>query len=216
MTENALQFEVSQKQPYKVRGTRKGLLFRFYLAEEPDAQKQSAIASAAIMEKVPSLAQLLSEGAVIEIEGAQLGELDRLRLEQNLSAQIGVQIHMAVCAECKKIQTKKARTYIGTVRGGMHIKADGDLTVVGDVHAGARLEAGGSVVVLGVLSGAVWAGQSGDAQAIAAAWKLKPTEIRIADVYGQKPCDSYAPCEVPECAYLREGEILIKYYSDRM
>ncbi len=216
MTQNVLQSVLSENEPYKVRGIRDGLLFRFDLKSEPDAQKQSATACAAVAEKVPALAQLLGENAVVEIEGAAIGEMDRLRLEQSIGAALGRQICVRL-RDLREIPAENtARTHIGTVRGGMHIKADGDLTVIGDVHTGARLEAGGNIVVLGVVSGAIWAGQSGDTRAIAAAWKMMPSEIRIADVQSQKPCASYAPHGVPECACLCNGEILIKKYADRI
>ena len=216
MTKQALQFELSEKLPYRVRGIRNGLLFRFDLKHETDAQKQSAFVCTAITKKAEALAGLLGENAVLRIEGATVNEMDRLRIEQHIAKVSGNAVRVLTADERMCGENAQSRTFVGTVRGGMRICADADLTVVGDVHAGARLEAGGNVVVLGVLSGTVWAGQAEGESAIVAAWGLQPAEIRIADCIGQKPSRSYKADAMPEYACLQNGEIIIKKYTDRI
>ena len=205
---------VQKNMPFQVRGIRNGLRFTFAPMQETDVLKQCTYVCKTVEEKTVVLAQLLEKNSVIELEGTTLGEIDRLHLEQRLNARLKKEI----CVHLRRKREKKtdlSRTYIGTVRGGMLVQAQGDLTVVGDVHAGARLEANGSIMVLGVLEGAAWAGQSGNADAVVCAWQLMPSEIRIADFCSQKPGVRYTPQPYPELACVVENEIRLCKYNQK-
>ena len=52
--------------------------------------------------------------------------------------------------ECnRRLIENQSETYVGIVRSGQVIKAEGDLVVIGDVNPNGRVVAGGNVFVLG-------------------------------------------------------------------
>ncbi len=202
----------TQEKMFTVCGVRDGILFRFSTAAEPDAQKRSAQVCAAIEEKIKSLVPLLQAHGTVYIEGVLLGELQRLSMEQRLSKIA----NRTVCVRVgeRRVQQGQAKVHIGTLRGGMYLRADGDLTVVGDVHPGARLEAGGCIVVLGKLQGTAFAGTSGAKSATIAAWQMEPQMLCVAQV--QAVCEDIPALDVPVIARLCEGEIVFSDYHDKI
>ncbi|MCZ2259832.1 septum site-determining protein MinC [Sporosarcina sp. G11-34] len=107
--------------------------------------------------------------------------------------------------ECnKRILEKQSETYIGIVRSGQVVKADGDLVVIGDVNPNGRIVAGGSIYVLGRLKGIAHAGSNGNAQSVIAASWLEATHLMIADKIQLMSDELTVLSEQPEmeCAYL--------------
>ena len=51
----------------------------------------------------------------------------------------------------RRILEKQSETYVGIVRSGQVVKADGDLVVIGDVNPNGRVVAAGSIYVLGTI-----------------------------------------------------------------
>jgi septum site-determining protein MinC len=102
-----------------------------------------------------------------------------------------------------------------TLRGGTRIQYEGSVVVVGDVNPGAEVVAGGNVIVLGLLRGMVHAGASGSRDAFITALKLKPTQLRIADLIARCPDDPDAPGCYPEIASVRDGLIEVAPLYDR-
>ena len=103
-----------------------------------------------------------------------------------------------------------------TLRGGTRIQYEGSVVVVGDVNPGAEIVAGGNVIVLGMLRGMVHAGANGSKEAFISALKLKPTQLRIADLIARCPDDPDAPGCYPEIASVREGLIEVAPLYDRL
>ncbi|WP_306666037.1 septum site-determining protein MinC, partial [Escherichia coli] len=57
-----------------------------------------------------------------------------------------IQSEVITIEECnRKVLENQSETYIGIVRSGQVVKADGDLVVIGDVNPNGRVEAGGSI-----------------------------------------------------------------------
>lgn len=98
----------------------------------------------------------------------------------------------------------------GTLRSGQRISYDGDVVVVGDVNPGAEIRARGDIVVMGTLRGLAHAGAGGSSDAVVAAFKLEPTQIRIGNVIGRPPEDDSGSRRVPEVARVRDGVIVIE------
>lgn len=94
-----------------------------------------------------------------------------------------------------------------TLRSGQEIRHQGDVIVLGDVNPGAVVVATGHIVVMGALRGVAHAGCAGNRDAIVAATKLRPTQLRIAEVIGRAP-DEDTPQSVPEVARIR-GELIV-------
>lgn len=105
-----------------------------------------------------------------------------------------------------------------TLRSGQKIHFDGNVVVVGDVNPGAEIVASGHVIVLGTLRGVVHAGASGDEQAAVLAFRLQPTQLRIANHITRPPDDELTGPEQPEIARIKENMVTIEVFqsSDRL
>ncbi|MDI3269838.1 MAG: septum site-determining protein MinC [Bacillota bacterium] len=102
-----------------------------------------------------------------------------------------------------------ARLVRRTVRSGQRIVASGSLVIVGDVNPGAEVVATGDIVVLGTLRGMAHAGAAGDEKATITAWRLSPTQLRIAGHIGRRPDGEGSLPQGPERAWVQDGVIVI-------
>ncbi|MGN7388449.1 septum site-determining protein MinC [Sporosarcina sp. SAFN-015] len=116
-----------------------------------------------------------------------------------------IQSEVITIEECnRKVLENQSETYIGIVRSGQVVKADGDLVVIGDVNPNGRVEAGGSIYVLGRLKGIAHAGATGNEEAVIAASWLEATHLMIADRLETMTDELTILSEQPEmeCAYI--------------
>lgn len=97
-----------------------------------------------------------------------------------------------------------------TLRNGQQVTHRGSVVVLGDVNPGAEVVATGHIVVMGALRGIAHAGAEGDVSAVVVAVKLRPTQLRIANVVARSPDDGAAGADQPEVARLHEGSIVIE------
>ncbi|HYF91476.1 MAG TPA: septum site-determining protein MinC [Symbiobacteriaceae bacterium] len=107
-------------------------------------------------------------------------------------------------------ESETALVVTRTLRSGQSVRHQGDVIVLGDVNPGAEVVATGHIVVMGALRGVAHAGASGNAAAIVAATKLRPTQLRIASVIGRAPDEEEPLKPVPEVARVREGMIVVE------
>ncbi len=97
----------------------------------------------------------------------------------------------------------------GTLRSGQRITFGGNVVVIGDINPGAEIEAAGDIAVMGTLRGVARAGVEGDSEAVVVAFRLEPTQLRIAGVFGRAP-EEGSPGQEPEVARVRDGLIVIE------
>ena len=100
-----------------------------------------------------------------------------------------------------------------TVRSGQSVQFDGNVVVLGDVNPGAEIIASGNIVVMGALRGVIHAGATGNEEATVAAFKLQPTQLRIANHITRAPDGDYMPPNHPEIARIRDGVVVIELYQ---
>jgi len=100
-----------------------------------------------------------------------------------------------------------------TVRSGQQIQYDGNIVVLGDVNPGSELIASGNIVVMGALRGVVHAGATGNEEASVAAFRLLPTQLRIANHITRAPDGDYLPPQQPEIARIKDGVVVIEAYQ---
>jgi septum site-determining protein MinC len=98
----------------------------------------------------------------------------------------------------------------GTLRSGRRISHDGNVVIVGDVNPGAEIVATGDIIIMGALRGLAHAGARGDTDVVVVAFKLEPTQLRIADVIGRPPEGDPELGAEPEVARLRDGMIVVE------
>lgn len=108
-------------------------------------------------------------------------------------------------------ESETALVVTRTLRSGQSVRHQGDVIVLGDVNPGAEIIASGHIVVMGSLRGVAHAGCTGNAAAFVAATKLRPTQLRIAQVIGRAPDAQEDTAQaLPEVARVREGMIVIE------
>jgi septum site-determining protein MinC len=98
----------------------------------------------------------------------------------------------------------------GTVRSGIRVVFEGNIVVLGDANPGSEIVASGNVVVMGVLRGMVHAGADGNRDAIVAALKLCPTQLRIANIITRCPDTSEQTGIHPELAFIKDDIIYVE------
>ncbi|MBO8141852.1 MAG: septum site-determining protein MinC [Firmicutes bacterium] len=99
-----------------------------------------------------------------------------------------------------------------TLRSGQRLEFDGSVVVLGDVNPGAVIVCSGHAVVMGSLRGVVHAGARGDTRARVIAWRLQPTQLRIAH-YISRPPDGEEPSpRGPEMALVHGERIEIEEF----
>lgn len=100
-----------------------------------------------------------------------------------------------------------------TLRSGQSIKFDGNVVVLGDINPGAEVIAGGNIIIMGSLRGVAHAGAGGDETATVAAFKLQPTQLRIANHITRAPDGDYGSPDQPEIARIKDGVVTIEAYQ---
>lgn len=99
-----------------------------------------------------------------------------------------------------------------TLRSGQRIEHDGSVVVMGDVNPGAVVMCTGDIIVLGALRGLAHAGAAGNTEAIVMAFRLEPTQLRIAHYISRAP-DGVGPRpQGPEVARVKNDMIQIEAY----
>jgi len=104
----------------------------------------------------------------------------------------------------RRILERQSETYVGIVRSGQVVRAEGDLVVVGDVNQNGKVVAGGNIFVLGRLKGMAHAGANGNKDAVIAASWLEATHLMIDESLETMTDELTILSEQPEmeCAYL--------------
>lgn len=96
-----------------------------------------------------------------------------------------------------------------TLRSGQRIRHNGNVVILGEVNPGAEVVAAGDIIVMGALRGVAHAGASGREDAVVVAFRLQPTQLRIAGYIARAPEGAEAP-NVPELARIKDGAIVIE------
>lgn len=185
-----------------------------------------------IIEKVDSLNDfLVGSNVVLDIGGRKLTKkeieeikemlLDKgLHLRQLISRGKTVDFEPLLEAatertvDLEEIQIPEETVLIKrTIRSGQKVFSQGNIVVLGDVNPGAEVVAGGSILVMGTMRGLAHAGVLGAEHAVVAAFRLNPTQLRIANHFTRPPeGEGMAGCE-PEIALIRSGKVIIEKFK---
>jgi septum site-determining protein MinC len=85
---------------------------------------------------------------------------------------------------------------------------------MGDVHPGGEIVASGHVIVMGTLKGVVHAGAEGNEKAVVMAFRLQPTQLRIAGYITRAPDDEVQDVMgEPEIARIQDEAVVIEKYQ---
>lgn len=119
----------------------------------------------------------------------------------------------AITPEPEAISPESTVLIRRTLRSGQSIHFPGNVVVLGDVNPGAEIVAGGSIIVMGTLRGVVHAGATGIKNAVVTAFRLLPTQLRIADQITRAPDGVYPEPGVAETAKIENGVVVIQQYQ---
>ena len=97
-----------------------------------------------------------------------------------------------------------------TIRSGQTVQYSGHIVILGDVNPGAEIIAGGNIMVLGSLRGIAHAGALGNQLAVVAAFRLEPTQLRIANHITRAPDGEAWQPQQPEVARIKNGVVVIE------
>ncbi len=123
------------------------------------------------------------------------------------------EIHPAKEKESSKDPAGDTLLVQKSLRSGHELTYDGNVVLLGDVNPGAEITATGNILVMGTLRGIAHAGCKGDINAVIMAYKLHPSQLRIADKIARSP-KSLNERAYPELAYATEKEgIIIERYN---
>jgi len=100
-----------------------------------------------------------------------------------------------------------------TIRSGQKVWYDGNVVVLGDVNPGAEIVCSGDILVLGALRGVAHAGCKGNVNASVFAFRLEPTQLRIANYISRSPDEKLPRPLGPEMARVKDNVIQITAYQ---
>ncbi|HHW02023.1 MAG TPA: septum site-determining protein MinC [Thermoanaerobacterales bacterium] len=196
-------------EPVIIKGTRDGIMIIM------DGNTDFEIIKNAIYEKLQNGNGFFDGGmARVKVKNGSLSHEDYLNLEQilkefNMSLQRQASPRTIIFpGQCRNriLLLKK------TVRSGQKISYKGTVVILGDVNPGSEIVATGDILVMGVLRGMAHAGAHGDMSAIVAAFRLQPTQLRIAGIISRPPEDKQEVPQFPEIARLKDKAIIIEPY----
>ncbi len=148
----------------------------------------------------------------------QLKEILHIVQQSNYLKVSKIKSDVITIEECnQKLLKSQSATYIGIVRSGQELRAEGDLVVIGDVNPNGKVIAGGSIYVMGRLKGIAHAGVDGNRECVIAASWLEATHLMIADLMELMTNEVTILAEKPEmeCAYIHSnGHIAIDRLQD--
>lgn len=102
-----------------------------------------------------------------------------------------------------------------TLRSGQREEFDGNMVILGDTNPGSVIVAKGNIIVMGTLRGIAHAGSDGNKSSIVAAFKMKPTQLRIADIIARSPDHETLNPKWPEVAKIQEDKVIIEPYLQK-
>ncbi len=102
-----------------------------------------------------------------------------------------------------------------TLRSGQKFYYNGNVVVLGDVNPGAEVVATGNVIIIGQMRGMVHAGAEGDDTATVMAFRLLPTQLRIANHITRPPDGEVPESVMPEIARIKNGVVTIESYPTK-
>jgi len=205
------------KDVVKIRGLKSGLQLLFDKTAPFDAIKD------AILEKLTTGDKFFIRGTTVFIDKNNFSaeEIEQLRrlfhrhgmlFSENLPVtkpKFSPPPAPVVEQQVEKEKVKPTLVVNRTLRGGQEVRTESSVLVFGNVNPGAQIIAGGSIDIRGTCRGMVHAGAFGDQTACIVADKLRPIQIRIADLIARPP-DNMKSAVQAERASIKNGYIVFE------
>ncbi len=202
------------KEAFIIKGTKHGLSIS--ISNEVDfdtvlSQLRAKLASA----------QQFFAGATIHVltEDQELDSDQKRQLAETV-AEFGMEVKESKLDQVEQVADKVERkeeqeaTLLlrRTIRSGQRVWYDGNVVIMGDVNPGAEVICSGDILVLGALRGVAHAGCNGNVEASVFAFRLEPTQLRIASYISRSPDGKLPQPEGPEMARIFDNVVQISAY----
>lgn len=158
---------------------------------------------------------------VIDIKGGNLTDIE-IAVLTNIIEEFDIKVDMIPVEDEKSIEqpfkgidTGKTKFIRHTLRSGQREEFDGNIVILGDTNPGSVVVAKGNIIVMGSLRGIAHAGSDGNRDSIVAAFKMKPTQLRIADTISRSPDKDLLNPKWPEIAKIQEDKVVIEPYLQK-
>ncbi|MGI6684747.1 MAG: septum site-determining protein MinC [Bacillota bacterium] len=210
------------KELITVKGTRKGLVFYFNTKDGSFKEIYDSLIS-----KLKEANGFFNQAKFIIHEENDFNEhqikaiedifyqhgMSRVQLNSDASSE---KVSVSVLSENDEIEDYQALSdavlISKSLRSGQKIYVKGHAVIRGDVNPGAQVIATGSIIVMGTFRGIAHAGVQGDDQAFVMAFKLRPTQIAIADKISRAP-ETQEEAQYPEIAFIVDHQIIVEPYQ---
>ncbi|HHT69604.1 MAG TPA: septum site-determining protein MinC [Limnochordia bacterium] len=203
-----------------IKGTREGLVITIrdavQFSEVLVSLERQLLASQSFF-RGSSAKLYLQEGTLTD---SQMDEIERLiadygmRLNREpLTVQMPRPQAEQVATETSEVREDNTLLVRRTIRSGQRLHYDGNVVVMGDVNPGAEIVCTGDILVLGSLRGVAHAGAEGKVDATVFAFRLEPTQLRIAHVISRAPDEKLPQPSGPEIARVVENSIQLSVYN---
>ncbi|NLL42285.1 MAG: septum site-determining protein MinC [Firmicutes bacterium] len=204
----------------RIKGTREGLVITI-----SDAVQFSEVLSSLDRQLQASQSFFRGSSAKLYVEQGTLTEaqMDEIR---SLIGEYGMRLNREpltrplprpqveqVMEESQEVREDNTLLVRRTIRSGQRLHYDGNVVVMGDVNAGAEVVCTGDILVLGALRGVAHAGAEGKIDATVFAFRLEPTQLRIAHVISRAPDEKLPQPSGPEIARVVENSIQLSVYN---
>jgi len=203
-----------------IKGTREGLVITVtnttQFSEVLQSLERQLLASQSFF-RGSSAKLYLHEGTLSD---SQMDDIERLiaeygmRLNQDpLTYQMPRPQVQPVAEDNSTVREDDTLLVRRTIRSGQRLHYDGNVVVMGDVNPGAEIVCTGDILVLGSLRGVAHAGVEGKVDATVFAFRLEPTQLRIAHVISRAPDEKLPQPSGPEIARVVENSIQLSVYN---
>ncbi len=203
-----------------IKGTREGLVITITNADQFSevlrSLERQLLASQSFF-RGSSAKLFLQEGTLAD---RQMDDIERLIAEygmrlnrEPLTYQMQRPQVDQVAEEVREVTEDNTLLVRRTIRSGQRLHYDGNVVVMGDVNPGAEIVCTGDILVLGSLRGVAHAGVDGKVDATVFAFRLEPTQLRIAHVISRAPDEKLPQPSGPEIARVVENSIQLSVYN---
>ncbi|MGB4503995.1 MAG: septum site-determining protein MinC [Syntrophaceticus sp.] len=161
-----------------------------------------------VQEETAAVSQVVDQPVIEKVEKTRRAK------EEESDEDIPVILYSPVCRTRDDVISQEQTILVQrTIRSGQRVFYPGNVVVLGDVNPGGEVIAGGNIIVMGTFRGIAHAGALGKGDAIVAALRLEPSQLRIAEYITRAPEGDYSTPFQPEIARVQDGIVIIEQYQ---
>lgn len=195
------------------KGNKDGIYIKIKEGDFNDIKKQ-------LINKLETTKDFFQGVKVVDIKGGQLNE-EEINILVDIIKDFGIEVEILeeeIEEEIEEflpfegIDMGNTKFIRHSLRSGQREEFEGNIVILGDTNPGSVIIAKGNIIVMGSLRGIAHAGSDGNKDAMVAAFNMKPTQLRIADIIARSPDEEVLSPKWPEIAKIKDNTLLIEPY----